>query len=127
MRVIVNMAKPSVGRKRLPISTGICCEDFFGSNGAICFAKAGHLAISIGYVESRCIYPASFVITAVLSSTRIQGRWIEAVFIHVGVAIKLIRMELHREPGGRCSRQRHFTIRMPHSPALMFGLALFAE
>ena len=127
MRMVIHMAKPSVGSKTIPISTGICCESFFRSSGTISSAKAGHLAISIGYVQSCCIYPTSFLVTAVLWSTSIQSCRIVPVFIQIGVAIKLARVEVHQEPGSRCARQWHFAICMPHGPAFMFGLALFAE
>ena len=50
-----------------------------------------------------------------------------AIFIQVGVAIKLARLEVLRESSGGCSRQRHFTICMPHGPAFMFSHLLFAE
>ena len=67
MRMIEDVTKPSVGRKVSTTSAGIGCEVFLRSHGAICFAKADHLAISIGYVECRWIYPASLAVAPVCS------------------------------------------------------------
>ena len=127
MRMVIHVAKPSIRSKTLRISTGICRDDFFGSSGTISSAKAGHLAVLIGYVQSCRVYPTGFMVAAVLWSTGVQSCRIVPVFIHVGVAIKLVCVEIQREPRARCTCQWHFAIRVPHRPAFMLGPMLFAE